>query len=322
MALDLAGHGRSQHRHPSVVHHFIDWAPEVVAVADQLGWESFALIGHSMGAGISTLVAGTFPDRVQRLVLLEGAGPLAADADMAPAQLASAVEDEARAVAASPRLFPDLDAAVKARLRDSDLDTEAARMLVERGSEEVEGGVRFTHDPRLRTRSRTRLTENQALAFLAAIKCPVLAVRALQGWPFPEDSGDGEAEKDPGSRNGGNRGRSPRPPHPSRARRTVDQSVFDGWMRCSAPEGRQIFSLGREPQEESRKKIKSRGAATDLSRGISAAHAAEQICRPLRGLNHLLVSRFLGLTPQAKQMSPLRGSHLTAPDVVTLPCRA
>ena len=106
---------------------------------------------------------------------------------MAPAQLASAVEDEARAIAASPRLFPDLDAAVKARLRDSDLDTEAALLLVERGSEEVEGGFRFTHDPRLRTRSRTRLTENQALAFLAAIECPVLAVRALQGWPFPED---------------------------------------------------------------------------------------------------------------------------------------
>jgi pimeloyl-ACP methyl ester carboxylesterase len=187
VALDLAGHGRSQHRHPSVVHHFIDWAPEVVAVADSLGWGSFALIGHSMGAGISTLVAGTFPDRVQKLVLLEGAGPLAADAARAPAQLASAVEDETRAAAASLRLFPELDAAIKARLRDSDLDTEAARLLVDRGSEEFEGGVRFTHDPRLRTRSRTRLTENQVLAFLSAITCPVLAVRALQGWPFPED---------------------------------------------------------------------------------------------------------------------------------------
>lgn len=187
VALDLAGHGRSQHRHPSVVHHFIDWAPEVVAVADRLEFGKFALIGHSMGAGISTLVAGTFPVRVQRLVLLEGAGPLAADAAKAPAQLAAAVEDEARAVKASPRLFPDLDAAIKARLRDSDLDTESARLLVERGSVKVDGGLRFTHDPRLRTRSRTRLTENQVCAFLAAIECPVLAVRALQGWPFPED---------------------------------------------------------------------------------------------------------------------------------------
>ena len=187
IALDLAGHGRSQHRHPSVVHHFIDWAPEVVAVANALEWPTFGLVGHSMGAGISTLVAGTFPDRVQYLVLLEGAGPLAADASRAPAQLASALEDEARALAASARIFPDLDTAVEARLRDSDLDRDAARLLVERGSEAVDAGVRFTHDARLRTRSRTRLTENQVLAFLSAITCPVLAVRALQGWPFPED---------------------------------------------------------------------------------------------------------------------------------------
>jgi pimeloyl-ACP methyl ester carboxylesterase len=194
VALDLAGHGRSQHRHPSVVHHFIDWAPEVVAAADALGWKSFSLIGHSMGAGISTLIAGTFPDRLQKLVLLEGAGPLAADASRAPEQLASALEDEARAATASPRVFPDLRTAVEARLRDSDLDTESAKLLVERGSEPVEGGIRFTHDPRLRTRSRTRLTENQVLAFLSAITCPVLAVRALQGWPFPMDVVKGRLE--------------------------------------------------------------------------------------------------------------------------------
>ncbi len=187
VALDLTGHGRSQHRHPSVVHHFIDWAPEVIAVADALGWAGFSLIGHSMGAGISTLVAGTFPDRVDRLVLLEGAGPLAAEASKAPAQLAAALEDEARAASASARIFPSLDAAVEARLRDSDLERGTAQLLVERGTVEAEGGVRFTHDPRLRSRSRLRLTEDQVLAFLAAISCPVLALRALQGWPFPED---------------------------------------------------------------------------------------------------------------------------------------
>ena len=187
VALDLAGHGRSQHRHPSVTPHFIDWAPEVVAIADSLGWDRFSLIGHSMGAGISTLVSGAFPDRVQRLVLLEGAGPLAADASRAPTQLASAVEDENRAASTSQKVFPDLEAAIAARMRDSDLDREAARLLVERGTEKVGDGVRFTHDPRLKTRSRTRLPENQVLAFLGSITCPVLAVRALQGWPFPKE---------------------------------------------------------------------------------------------------------------------------------------
>jgi pimeloyl-ACP methyl ester carboxylesterase len=187
VAPDLTGHGRSQHLPAGAVHHFVDWVPEVAAAADAMGWERFSLIGHSMGAGISSLTPAVFPDRVRRVVLLEGAGPLAADAETAPKQLTSALTDEARVRTASPRLFPDLDSAIEARMRDTDLDTEAARHLVERGTEFVDGGVRFTYDPRLKTRSRMRFTEDQVSAFLAAIRCPVLVVEASQGWPFPRD---------------------------------------------------------------------------------------------------------------------------------------
>ncbi len=187
VALDLAGHGRSQHRPPGVVHHFVDWVPEIAAAADALGWPRFSLLGHSMGAGISSLMPATFPERVKRVVLLEGAGPLAANAGRAPEQLVSALADEKNVGDSTARAFPDLDAAISARARDTDLDHQSARLLVERGSEASDEGIRFTFDPRLKTRSRLRFTENQVLAFLSAISCPVLAVRALQGWPFPKD---------------------------------------------------------------------------------------------------------------------------------------
>jgi pimeloyl-ACP methyl ester carboxylesterase len=187
VALDLAGHGRSEHRPPGGVHHFVDWVPEIAAAADALGWPEFSLIGHSMGAGISSLMPATYPDRVKRVVLLEGAGPLAADAGQAPAQLVAALVDEGKIGEDRARVFPDLEAATSARARDTELDRESARLLVERGSEASNSGIRFTHDPRLKTRSRLRFTENQVLAFLSAISCPVLAVRALQGWPFPKD---------------------------------------------------------------------------------------------------------------------------------------
>ncbi len=187
VALDLPGHGLSAHRPPEAVHHFLDWVPELAAAADALGWERFSLIGHSMGAGIASLMPAAFPGRVRRVVLLEGAGPLAAPAEAAPEQLRRALEDEARMAAAPARVFPDLESAIAARRRDSDLDEEAARLLVERGTTAVDGGIRFRHDPRLKTRSRLRFTEEQVLAFLRQIPCPVLAVRARQGWPFPED---------------------------------------------------------------------------------------------------------------------------------------
>ncbi len=187
VAIDLPGHGRSDHRPVNANHHFVDWVPEIAGAADALGWPRFSLLGHSMGAGISSLLPAVYPDRVERVVLLEGAGPLAAAAEKAPEQLVAALADEERQAGSPPRIFPDFETAVAARLRDSDLDAESARVLVDRGTEIGDGGLRFTFDPRLKTRSRVRFTENQVLAFLAAIGCPVLAVRALQGWPFPLD---------------------------------------------------------------------------------------------------------------------------------------
>jgi hypothetical protein len=62
-----------------------------------------------------------------------------------------------------------------------------------------------------------------------------------------------------------------------------------------AAKRRQIHSLGREPQEEKRSIQSSPERATDLHVCLS----------PLRGWFYS-VSRFLGLTPQAKYLSRLR----------------
>lgn len=186
IALDLTGHGRSDHRPAGCSHHFVDWVPQVLEAAEVLGLETFDLVGHSMGAGISSMLPAAAPGRVRRLVLIEGAGPMASSPDLAPNLLRKALEDEGRVAAATVKVHPDLDSAVAARCRDTDLDPTSARVLVERSVEAVSAGVRFTFDPRLRTRSRWRFTEEQVFAFLGAIDCPVLAVRAASGWPFPE----------------------------------------------------------------------------------------------------------------------------------------
>jgi len=186
-ALDLTGHGRSECRGEAESHYFVDWVPEIIEAADALGHETFALVGHSMGAGIATLVPAAVPGRVTRMVLLEGAGPLTTPPEDAPVLLRTALEDERRVAASSTKIHPDLASAVAARCQGTDLDPTSARLLVERSVESVDDGVRFTFDPRLRTRSRWRFTEPQVLAFLAAIDCPVLAMRAASGWPVPEE---------------------------------------------------------------------------------------------------------------------------------------
>ena len=188
VALDLPGHGLSEARPPGCAYHFIDSVADVLGAGEALGWERFVLLGHSMGAGIASLVPAAAPDRVSRLVLVEGLGPLSAPAAEVVEGLAASLAMEWKGLAPKGRVFPSLDDAVAARLARSDLDRDSARLLVERGTAGCDGGLHFTHDPRLKLRSRLRLTEEQVLAFLSAIPCPVMAIKATRGWPFPEDA--------------------------------------------------------------------------------------------------------------------------------------
>jgi pimeloyl-ACP methyl ester carboxylesterase len=140
-----------------------------------------------MGAGVATLVAAAFPERIQRLVLIEGLGPLAAEQQSEPQRLARAIADESRIRAQSTRVFPSMEKAITARLSNSQLDYACAELLMRRGTQSDDDGVKLRHDPLLHAGSRFRMTEAQIRTFLAAIHCPVLAIRARDGWPFPAD---------------------------------------------------------------------------------------------------------------------------------------
>ena len=64
LSLDLPGHGHSDHRPTGAAYYFIDMVMDVIEVADVLGWERFSLLGHSMGAGVATYLAGTLQDKI------------------------------------------------------------------------------------------------------------------------------------------------------------------------------------------------------------------------------------------------------------------
>jgi pimeloyl-ACP methyl ester carboxylesterase len=188
VALDLPGHGRSSWRPSGMDYGFLSWVVDAFHAADALGWETFGLLGHSMGAGIASLMAGTLPERVDRMVLLEGLGPLSNRAEDAPGQLAEAMLAEARHGSVGERVFESLeDAAERRQAAAGILSDASARTLMTRGTVPVEGGVRWCPDPRIRAASRIRLTEAQTLAFLRQITAPTLLVRALQGWPFERE---------------------------------------------------------------------------------------------------------------------------------------
>jgi pimeloyl-ACP methyl ester carboxylesterase len=69
VAPDLRGHGRSDRPTDPDAYSFELLAADVVALADDLGWDRFALLGHSMGGAVAQLVALDHPERLTGLVL-------------------------------------------------------------------------------------------------------------------------------------------------------------------------------------------------------------------------------------------------------------
>ena len=190
VSVDLPGHGISDHRPVGASYAFADWVAPALGIADALGWERFTLLGHSMGAGIASLVAGAFPERIQALILLEGLGPLTTQPEKAPAQLARHVKNRLGAeVERNPRVFQNRDEAAN-RLTEAvqGLKLESARLLVERGTCEVEGGYTWSTDTRLRTPSALRFSEEHVLAFLGEVTAPSLLVLGESGMRFPEST--------------------------------------------------------------------------------------------------------------------------------------
>jgi len=182
------------------------------------------LIGHSMGAGVSVVLVAAFPELFSSLTLLEGAGPLARNANDCSRHVRAACQ---RRLKSNKTLFPDgtnggatrakvyrnVDAAIEARMDttrrmpgDQYLSEEAARDMVLRAtvdaavtsnSADDNHPVTFRHDPRLQWPSLQYYTREQVEAIytdLCNSNVPVSILMAEDGWPV--DSWSQSAVKD------------------------------------------------------------------------------------------------------------------------------
>lgn len=192
LAVDLPGHGRSDHLPRQAIQHFIDWCvwcDELIAAleaAEQLApREPLGLLGHSMGAAIASLYGAVMTRPLSRLILIDGLIPSTQDDEEAPDQLKKALSHREKMQQRENQFMQD-DAEALERMRRArmPMSPEGMALLRDRALvREGEHGVRFSHDPMLQSSSLIRLTEGQARAFLRELSAPVLLVRAEQGIP-------------------------------------------------------------------------------------------------------------------------------------------
>jgi len=177
VALDLPGHGHSEHRHSRARYYFIDYLFNIDAALDALNWPDCHFLSHSMGAAISALYAAGLPERVRSLVLLDALGPITAPADSTAGRVRRSLR-KFRQGTGELRTFDSLEEMVAARRRVSDLSPAAARLICQRAARQAGQGFRWRSDPALNWVSPVLMTEEQALDLLRHIECPVLAYQA------------------------------------------------------------------------------------------------------------------------------------------------
>ena len=182
VALDLTGHGHSDHRPPGVHYHFVDFVPDAVAAADALGWKRFALLGHSLGGGIVSFIAAILPERISRVAMIEGLGPPTSNPADGPANLRKTIAQMDALPRKRPPIYANLDTAIQARCEASGLSWAAAAILVGRGIQPVGDGFGWRTDPRLRFVSPLYLSEPQILVYMARIEAPALLICGADGY--------------------------------------------------------------------------------------------------------------------------------------------
>lgn len=181
ICIDLPGHGRSDHRPAGMRYHMTDYVDDVMAVAKELEWEQFVLLGHSMGAGIACLTAGAFPASVMRLVSIESLGVVTTDINDAPASLRQSVL-KMRALSSNKRAgYKDFNKLIQARAAAGTIDRDSAEILVRRSFREEENRIVWQSDKRLKIPTPHYFTDDLMLAFLKAIEAPTLLVIAESG---------------------------------------------------------------------------------------------------------------------------------------------
>jgi pimeloyl-ACP methyl ester carboxylesterase len=196
IAPDLRGHGDSA------------WSPDGTYIMDAfvydfaqlvhtLGHEQVTIVAHSLGGNIATRFTGLYPDKVRKLVNIEGLGPppeirAEVEAKGMANRLREWIEDKRKASGRLPRRYPTLEAAF-ARMKEENsfLTDEQARHLTINGAHRNEDGTwswKFDNYLNVWPVSDIRYEEQEKL--WQAIICPMLLLYGAKSFASnPEKDG-------------------------------------------------------------------------------------------------------------------------------------
>jgi pimeloyl-ACP methyl ester carboxylesterase len=181
IAMDLRGRGQSD-KPPagySLDHHLRD----INCLLDDLQLERAVIMGHSLGAFIGLAFAAQYPERTDRLILVDGAGDLSTD------QMNKVFVGIKPALDRLGQIFPSADAYLDRMKQAPYLHpwTSAIETYCRYEIEAVDGGVRTNIDPAHIQEEAANIRKVNCASFYPGLRPKVLILRAPNGLLSQDD---------------------------------------------------------------------------------------------------------------------------------------
>ena len=188
LAPDLRGHGDSQWM-VGGNYSMVDYVADIAQLVHQKQLQPLTVIAHSLGGHVALQYAGVYPERVSRLVSVEGFGPspamLKKRSRQGPQQRMREWIEQVRDLAGRlPRRYGSLqEATVRMQEANPHLSMERARYLTAHGvNQNEDGSYSWKFDNYVRAFSPYAFNEAEMHELWGAIQCPTLLIRGTESW--------------------------------------------------------------------------------------------------------------------------------------------
>ncbi|QGP80190.1 alpha/beta fold hydrolase [Sphingobium sp. CAP-1] len=188
IAPDLRGHGDSGWSKDGA-YMMSNFVYDLALLVDLLDRSPVTIVGHSLGGAISLRYAGLFPEKLRRIVAIEGLG-LSPDRLKQKAELSEIdiwrdwIDSRRASARRAPRRYATIEAAVgRMRERNEHLSVEQALHLTSYGvNRNEDGSYSWKFDPYLNAMAPQAGADTELPEFWRRITCPTLLCLGSDSW--------------------------------------------------------------------------------------------------------------------------------------------
>lgn len=196
IAPDLRGHGDSAWS-PEGNYAMDSFVYDFAQLVQALGYDQVSIVAHSLGGNIASRFAGLYPEKVRKLVNIEGLGPSPEvrkeiEERSRTDRLRQWIEDKRKAAGRVPRRYESIEAAF-ARMKEENThltDNQACHLTTHAVSRNEDGTWSWKFDNYLNIWAPTDIPYADQEKLWEAIDCPMLLLYGADSWASnPEKDG-------------------------------------------------------------------------------------------------------------------------------------